>query len=72
MSATRIACSDLDSLNWTSLHHSLLTRGYAHVPGLVKPSACRALSNLYDQDRYFRSRIDIALGFWLGCLFLFC
>ncbi len=60
MSAIRNACSDLDSLNWTSLQHSLLTRGYAHVPGLVMPSACRSLIKLYDQDRYFRSRIDMA------------
>lgn len=60
MPATRNTFPDLASLDWTSLQHSLLTRGYAHVSGLVIPSACRALSNLYDQDRYFRSRIDIA------------
>jgi len=51
---------DLDSLNWDAIHHSLLMHGWAYVPHLIRPSVCRSLRNLYDQDGHFRSRIDMA------------
>ncbi len=56
--ATRLP--NLRTLDWASIEDSILTSGYAHVPRLVHPSACRALRTLYDQDRYFRSRIVMA------------
>lgn len=51
---------NLHALDWASIEDSLLTSGYAHVPRLVPASACRALRNLYDQNRYFRARVVMA------------
>ncbi len=51
---------NLHALDWASIEDLLLTNGYAHVPNVVQASACRSLRKLYDQDRYFRSRIVMA------------
>ena len=51
---------DVSQLNWPSIFQTLLSGGWAHVPRLVNSSACRSITKLYDQDRYFRSRIDMA------------
>ena len=51
---------DLQTLDWIAVEHSILTKGYAHVPQIVQSSACRSLRSLYDHDRYFRSRIVMA------------
>ncbi len=51
---------NLHVLDWASIGDSLLADGYAHVPRLVHPASCRALRMLYDQRRYFRSRIVMA------------
>ncbi len=53
--ATRLP--NVHMLDWPSIEDALLTTGYAHVPRVVHPSACRTLRRLYDRDRYFRSRI---------------
>lgn len=51
---------DLSRLDWSSISLSLYTHGWAQVPHLVHASVCQSLTKLYDQDRYFRSRIDMA------------
>ena len=60
MAISRKTFPDLRTLDWTAISYSLLTSGWAHVPRLVQPSECRSLAKLYDQDRHFRSRIDMA------------
>ncbi len=60
MAITQKTLPDLHGLDWASIFHSLLTNGWAHVPDLIKPQECRSLIKLYGQDRYFRSRIDMA------------
>jgi uncharacterized protein len=57
---TRNQLPDLSALDSSSISQSLFANGWAHVPRLVNVSACRSLIKLYDQDRYFRSRIDMA------------
>ncbi len=60
MATSRKTFPDPHSLDWTSITHSLFTNGWAHEPHFVQPSECQSLAKLYDQDRYFRSRIDMA------------
>src|SRR5688572_27482345 len=50
-----------DHLNWDELDASLTSRGYGVAPAPVLDAAeCRALMALYEDDRRFRSRIDMA------------
>ena len=39
---------------------SLDTDGFARLPPVLSPGECRELADLYDDDRRFRSRIDMA------------
>ena len=60
MATSRQSLPDLHTLDWISIQDALLSTGWAHVPRFVEPSQCRLLIELYDQDRLFRSRIDMA------------
>ena len=40
--------------------NSILTQGWAQIPGVVRPAICQDLPKLYDHDQNFRSRIDMA------------
>lgn len=60
MTSTKKHFPDFQVLDWISITDSILTQGWAHVPGLVKSSVCRSLPKLYAVDRHFRSRIDMA------------
>jgi len=54
--AARIA-----GLDWESVRESLDRRGYARSGApVLTPSECAALSRLYEDDRLFRSRVDMA------------
>jgi hypothetical protein len=54
-------------IDWGALAASLDERGYATVPGLIGPAACRALAALYDEPAHFRSRVVMARhGFGRG------
>jgi hypothetical protein len=44
-------------IDWTGIRASLDERGYATIPGLIEPAACRALAALYDDEARFRSRV---------------
>jgi uncharacterized protein len=50
--ADRVAAVD-----WDAVAADLDARGYATVPGLLEPEACRELAALYGVDDAFRSRI---------------
>jgi hypothetical protein len=52
---TRIA-----ALDWSGIEHHLDDRGYALTPPLLTPAECGALILLYDDNRRFRSRVDMA------------
>jgi len=50
----------LDHVNWDELEASLSSRGYAAAPTpVLDADECRELMALYDDDRRFRSRIDM-------------
>jgi hypothetical protein len=51
---------------WPHLTHDLDTHGYAVLPGLIAPEACKALAALYEQP-VFRSHVHMARhGFGRG------
>src|SRR5882672_9875223 len=50
----------LDHVNWNELEASLSSRGHAAAPTpVLDADECRELMALYDDDRRFRSRIDM-------------
>jgi uncharacterized protein len=54
-------------IDWQAVAAGLDAQGSAVVPGLVPPAQCRALAELYDDDRSFRSRVVMARhGFGRG------
>lgn len=60
MATSRNLLLDLNVLDWISIQDSLLASGWARVPGLIRPSACRSLTKLYNQNLHFRSRINMS------------
>jgi hypothetical protein len=44
-------------IDWHEVGASLDQRGYATIPGLIDPAACRDLVALYDDEARFRSRV---------------
>jgi uncharacterized protein len=47
------------SVPWTGVGHDLDEEGVAPLPALLTPAECAALRDLYDDDRRFRSRVDM-------------
>jgi uncharacterized protein len=56
----------LAELDWTALHQSLWERGYALTPSLLTPDECTSLSEMYSDDKRFRSHI-IMSRYRFGC-----
>jgi hypothetical protein len=50
----------LAALDWPHLERSLDDEGYAHTPPVLSAEECAELTALYDDDRRFRSRVDMA------------
>jgi hypothetical protein len=50
----------IESFDWPALQQAMDDTGYATMPPLLTPDECRDLRALYDEDRHFRSRIDMA------------
>lgn len=50
----------LATLDWTELDRSLWERGYAETTPLLTSDECAAVMSMWDDDRRFRSRIDMA------------
>ncbi|MCC7046939.1 MAG: 2OG-Fe(II) oxygenase [Alphaproteobacteria bacterium] len=60
--ARRVACVD-----WLTVAAELDERGFARVPDLLTPAACKALAALYGDEARFRSRVIMARhGFGRG------
>jgi hypothetical protein len=47
-------------LDWERIARDLDERGHATTPRLLDAAECRALSALFDDERRFRSRVDMA------------
>ena len=45
------------AIPWGRVAHELDAQGNAVIENLLEPGECQAISNLYEQDRLFRSRI---------------
>ncbi len=57
----------LAATDWAALEAALDSQGWAILPGLLEPEACRGLAALYDRDEGFRSRVVMARhGFGRG------
>jgi hypothetical protein len=57
----------LADCDWAAVHGSLNERGVACVPGLLQPSECAHMVDLYAREEGFRSRIVMArYGFGQG------
>jgi hypothetical protein len=55
------------ALDWAAVQDSLDERGYAIIGPLLDPVLCTELSELYDRDEVFRSRIQMSRhGFGSG------
>jgi hypothetical protein len=50
----------LAALPWPDLEYALDDEGYAHTPPVLSAAECAELAALYDDDRRFRSRVDMA------------
>lgn len=59
MSVARDLERRLQALDWGAIEASLWERGYAKAGPLLRPAECAELIALWDEDRRFRSRIDM-------------
>jgi hypothetical protein len=50
----------LAQLPWAAIEQDLDERGWARTPVVLTAAECRGLVALYDDDRRFRSRVDMA------------
>lgn len=50
----------IDGIDWTEARRSLDGQGWARLPGLLGPDACRDLRGLWDEEARFRSRVVMA------------
>lgn len=57
----------LSRLDWQAVETGLWRDGYAKTEPLLSPDECKELAALYDDDRCFRSHVDMGrLGFGQG------
>ena len=49
----------LAAVDWIAAGRSLDERGWARIPRLLTPAACAGLAGLFDDDRLFRSTVDM-------------
>jgi uncharacterized protein len=50
----------LARLDWEAIEQSLDESGWSRTPPVLTPAECDELAALYDDDRRFRSRVDMA------------
>jgi hypothetical protein len=50
----------IQALDWNTIHQTLDEQGYAKLPSLLSGDQCKAIIDMYDEDSYYRSRIDMA------------
>jgi uncharacterized protein len=62
-----MSTADLFTIDWASVAAALDAQGYATVPAVLAPAACRDLAALYAEEGAFRSRVVMARhGFGRG------
>jgi uncharacterized protein len=49
----------LGAVDWEAAGRSIDERGFARVPAVLTPGECAALAALFDDDRRFRSTVDM-------------
>ncbi len=49
----------LARVDWHAVEKALSELGHARIPSVLTPAECAALVALYDEDRRFRSRVDM-------------
>lgn len=47
-------------IDWEKTRSHLDKHGFAIIPGVISKAACDEIAGYYGEDRYFRSRIDMA------------
>lgn len=65
------ACADIArkiaSVDWLGIERGLDARGWATIDGLLSPAECRVVTQFYDADEEFRSKVVMARhGFGKG------
>jgi hypothetical protein len=60
MTVTPTVSQRLDALPWTDFERSLWDRGFAETAPVLTQKECGSIVALYDDERRFRSRIDMA------------
>ena len=59
--------SGLDAVDWDGVERDLDAQGWARLPRLLNPEACRHLAGLYEDDALFRKQVIMARhGFGRG------
>jgi len=56
----RLSASDRESAVWEAARGQLDERGFALIPAVLSPEACDEIAGYYDDDRRFRSRVEMA------------
>jgi hypothetical protein len=57
----------IEGIDWTEVARALDEQGWARLPGLLAPDACRDMRRLWDDEARFRSRVAMARhGFGQG------
>lgn len=49
----------VSSLNWDEVHKTLDEIGYAKIPALLDSKQCEEIINMYDEDSFYRSTINM-------------
>jgi len=50
----------VDAIPWADVERAMAAAGHARLPALLTAAECAAVRDLYDDERLFRSRIDMA------------
>jgi hypothetical protein len=58
--SVRTIAARVESRDWSRIADDLDADGCALIPGLIKDAECNAIAGLYDDDRFFRSRVIMA------------
>ena len=56
----RLSASDREGAVWEAARGQLDERGFALIPAVLSPEACDEIAGYYDDDRRFRSRVEMA------------
>src|ERR1043165_7753665 len=56
----RLSALNCDNAVWEAALGQLDERGFALIPAVLSPETCDEIAGYYDNDRRFRSRIEMA------------